>query len=168
MHQAYLQYLQSCARDGGFSVLPNAATFNLSKSPQAQGVLPCAVYGVAAVLNDGDASALEDEAKAKGSLKTPLSAIARMSFGSHEAIPLYWGKDAALGFRLYRHILDQNPKAGCLGARFYRALANVDLLVASVPVNDAVGFERYMEQKHTPMLWNARSASLHAYIRVAP
>jgi hypothetical protein len=165
MHHKFLQFLEQCARSGGYETLENCATFNLSKTPKAKGVLPGAVYGVAIVLDDVDARALEAEALDKGSLKTPLKQIRRLSLGDASAFPLYWGKDAAVGYRLYRHLLDENPKPGCLGGRFYTNLASRDLLTASVPVCDFVAFEKHMEREYPPLLFNAKASNVGRYVR---
>jgi hypothetical protein len=167
MHHQFLQFMEQCAHSAGYELMQNCATFNLSKTPGAKGVLPGAVYGVAVVLSDSDAHALEAEAGDKGSLKTPLHRIKRLPLGGTAAIPLYWGKDAAVGYRLYRHLLDEKPKAGCLGGRFYETLTRQDLLVASVPVCDFVAFEKYMEKQYPPLLFNAKTSNLHCYVRLA-
>jgi hypothetical protein len=167
MHRKFLQFLEQCARSAGYEPLQNCATFNLSKTPKAKGVLPGAVYGVAIVLDGADALALEEEAKNKGSLKTPLSKIRRLQLGDVSAVPLYWGKDAAVGYRLYRHLLDDNPKAGCLGGRFYANLISRDLLAASVPVCDFVAFEKHMEREYPPLLFNAKASNVGRYVRSA-
>jgi hypothetical protein len=163
MHVAFLQFLRRCAAAGKYEVMETCATFNLAKNPDAQGVLPGAVYGIAVALNNEEARALEAEADSKGSLKTPLHRIKRLPLGQVEAIPIYWGKDAAIGYRLYRHLLDRKPKAGCLGGRFYRTLAKKDLLVAGLPVSDYAKFEQYMERQYPPMLFNIKSATIERF-----
>jgi hypothetical protein len=163
MHRKFLQCLEQCAHSAGFELMGNCATFNLSKSSNAKGVLPGAVYGIAVILTDSEARALEDEARDKRSLKTPLDKIRKLTLGDARAIPLYWGKDAAVGYRLYRHLLDDKPKSGCLGARFYASLANHDLLTASVPVCDFAAFERHMEAEYPPMLFNIKASNIGRY-----
>lgn len=148
------------ARAFGFEPQATCATFNISLNPGAKGVLPGAVYGIAVVLEDADALQLEEEAKKKKSLKNALSKLKRVELNGTQAIPLYWGKDATIGFRLYRHLLDKNPKAGCLGGRFYQHLSSADLIVASVPVNDFVAFEKHMEREYPPMLHNVKAANI--------
>ena len=167
MHTKFLQHIEQCARSAGFSPMLNCATFNLSVNHDAKGILPGAVYGVAIVLNDEDAIALESEARAKGSLKTPLSKLKRLLLGEVSAIPLYWGKDAAVGYRLYRHLLDKKPKAGNLGGRFYSTLGNKDLLVASVPVCDFKRFEKHMERIYPPLLFNVKAENIGSYSGIA-
>lgn len=90
MHRKLLQFLEEHARAAGFEPMQNCATFNLTKSPQAKGILPGAVYGIAIVLDDIGAKALEEEASAKASLKTPLHRIRPLPLGDVSAIPLYW------------------------------------------------------------------------------
>jgi hypothetical protein len=165
MHHKFLQFLEQCARSGGYEPLQNCATFNFSRTPDAKGVLPGAVYGIAIVLDDVDALALEAEAVDKCSLKTPINRVRRIPLGESSAIPLYWGKDAAVGYRLYRHLLDESPKAGCLGGRFYANLANRDLLTASLPVCDFVAFEKHMEREFPPLLFNAKASNVGRYVR---
>ncbi|WP_019865795.1 hypothetical protein [Methylovulum miyakonense] len=160
MHSVFLQFLEQVARSGGYEPAQTCTTFNLAKSPDAKGVLPGAVYGIVVALNDVEARILEAEARDKKSLKTPLSKIKKISLGQVDAIPIYWGKDAAVGFRLYRHILDKNPKTGCLGGRFYTSLATTDLLVASLPVNDFVAFEKYVADQYPPMLYNVKASNI--------
>ncbi len=167
MHRKFLKFLEQCAHSAGFEPLQNCATFNLSKTPNAKGVLPGAVYGVAIVIDDADALALEAEANDKGSLKTPLNRLRRLDLGDISAVPLYWGKDAAVGYRLYRHLLDDKPKAGCLGGRFYANLASRDLLTASVPVCDFAAFERHMEREYPPFLFNTKASNVARYVRSA-
>lgn len=165
MHHKFLQFLEQQAKFAGYEPLRNCATFNLSRTPDAKGVLPGAVYGVAIILDDVDALALEAEANVKGSLKTPLNRLRRIPLGGFSAIPLYWGKDAAVGYRLYRHLLDENPKPGCLGGRFYASLGSRDLLTASVPVCDFVGFEKHMEIEFPPLLFNIKASNATLYVR---
>lgn len=165
MHHNFLKFIEQCARLGGYEPLQNCATFNISTTPNAKGVLPGAVYGVAIVLDDVDSLILEAEANDKGSLKTPLKRVQRIPLGNFSAIPLYWGKDAAVGYRLYRHLLDENPKPGCLGGRFYASLGSRDLLTASVPVCDFVAFEKYMERQFPPLLFNAKASNVGRYVR---
>ena len=110
MHTAFLEFMEKEAKTCGFEPQRACATFNISMNPEAKGVLPGAVYGIAVILNNEQALQLEEEAIRKNSLKNGLSKLTRIQLNGLEAIPLYWGKDAAVGYRLYRHLLEKKSK----------------------------------------------------------
>jgi len=173
MNTQLLQFLRDLAEDpkhnGCFEPLETSAVFDMRYCETAKGVLPGAVYCIAVYLADRDAQTLEQEALQKKSLKTPLKRIRRLPLETEKGksvYPLYWGKDEAVGFRLYRHILDKNPKAGCLGIRFYEALGQRSILAASLPLKDFARFETLVEKEYPSMLYSIKKNNIDEYSRL--
>ncbi|RDH81054.1 MAG: hypothetical protein DIZ80_13110 [endosymbiont of Galathealinum brachiosum] len=164
MNNKLLSFLADEALASGFKPKSTSRTFKISENKDAEGVLYGSVYCVAVILSADEQVELENEAISKNSLKTKIKNIKRIKIeNNNELIPLYWGKDAAVGYRLYRHILNKKPKAGCIGLRFYKSLQDKDLILASLPVNDFKGFEEHMENKYPPMLYNVKRSSIHFF-----